>query len=91
MNTYEELTDLIFNCVKRAILEEVYPYEARDLSRDVLTAIETAGCRVVPRDPTLQMLNAGWEKMFGTDAGPTSAVWDVMISASPFAPPETKP
>lgn len=45
------------------------------------------GLVVVPREATLEMLNAGWEKMFGANAGPTSEVWANMLAASPYAEP----
>lgn len=57
-------------------------------AESLLTTIEAAGCVVVPRDADLNMLNAGWDKMFGPDAGPTSIVWEAMLAASPFAPGE---
>ncbi len=44
--------------------------------------VEAAGMVLVPRVATLGMLNAGWEKMFGKTAGPTSEVWAAMIAAA---------
>lgn len=44
------------------------------------------GVVAVPVEATLEMLNTGWEKMFGETAGPTSEVWAAMLAASPFIP-----
>ena len=48
-----------------------------------ILAAEARGFKLVGPEATLDMLNAGWEKMFGETAGPTSEVHYAMHAAAP--------
>lgn len=66
--------------------EDAHPSVAKlwlDLTEAVLTAIEAAGCRVVPVELTYAMIEG---ERFLPEAGFLEDAWAEMMKASPYAP-----
>ena len=61
-----------------------------DLARASITAIEAAGYRVVPVEPTEEMADAGtdarWQSVI-RDANNVREIWTAMLSAAPKVSP----
>jgi len=61
---------------------------ARAAAEGAIAAIEAAGCVVVPKVATMEMVKATEEVMVGLDRAALEAICDAMLAASPFAKPE---
>lgn len=57
-------------------------------AENILTAIETAGCVVVPKVATKEMVRAFDELNWSCECGDCNTTYAAMLSASPYRPVE---